>query len=642
MSSIDELFRKPNVAPKRKLEDPTTTFSRGQPSKSAKLTNGSSPHSTTLQKQSRSPPRTATFEDEPPAEDEDDDMEAGPALPPDEEDNDEPGDDDEGRFFGSGVTDSEKQAMGILDQNDPSAADGDEAEETIDLTWLKRTALSFERKINKNAELRAKYADDPLKFMTSEAELDAEIKTMSLLSEYPALFADLVKSGSLNSLAQLLTHENPDIAISVVQMLEELTDEDTSATPEQWNTLTNALFDSDIVDLLISNLSRLDEANSEADRDAVYHIFAVLENLLSAPSNHDRIGANVALFSTLLKRIRTPDAAARHNVGQNRQYAAELLAILLQTSQTNRERVARQDDGLDTILQLLAPYRNGDPERDSDEEEFVENLFDCLTCLVEDAKAAESFVANEGVELCLIMLREGKLAKSRALKVLDHAMSGAGAVGMCDKLVEAAGLKTVFGLLMKTGKESKGNKSRAEKKGAGAALERESVEHLIGMLASLLRYTPAESPSRIRSLAKFVEKDYEKIERLVGLRTEYRARLARVEAQIEAERKKASSSLDEDERAELEDEWFSRRLDAGLYSLQTLDVVLSWLVAEDDGARKRIQTLLEANDGAGAGLEGLKKSLVDQLAGMDVDAGGGRDQRAIEGREMLEALVRCL
>jgi beta-catenin-like protein 1 len=640
MSSIDELFRKHNAAPKRKLEDPTTTFGRGQPTKSAKLSNGSSPHTATLQKQTRSPPRTATVEDEASAEEEeDDDMEAGPALPPDEEEDDEPGDDEEGRFFGSGVTDSEKQAMGILDQNDPTAADGDEAEETIDLTWLKRTGLSFERKINKNAELRAKYADDPLKFMTSEAELDAEIKTMSLLSEYPALFADLVKSGSLNSLAQLLTHENPDIAISVVEVLEELTDEDTSATPDQWSTLTKVLFDSDIVDLLVSNLSRLDEANSEADRDAVYHIFAVLENLLSAPSNHDTIGANTALFPLLLKRIRTPDATARHNVGQNRQYAAELLAILLQTSHTNRDRVARQDDGLDTILQLLAPYRNGDPERDSDEEEFVENLFDCLTCLVEDAKAAGSFIANEGVELCLIMLREGKLAKSRALKVLDHAMSGAGAVSVCDKLVDAAGLKTVFGLLMKTGKDGKG-KSR-EKKGV-AGLERESVEHLIGMLASLLRYTPAESSSRIRSLAKFVEKEYEKIERLVALRAEYRSRLARVEAQIEVERKKDSQSLDEDERAEVEDEWFSRRLDAGLYSLQTLDVVLSWLVAEDDGARKRIQSLLETNDGGGVGLAELKKSLTDQLAGMDVDAGGSKDQRAVEGREMLEALVRCL
>jgi beta-catenin-like protein 1 len=625
MASVDDLFRGHSTAPKRKFADPTTFFN-----KSAKLANGSSARSSS---RSQLPPPSVEDEEgpAPPPEEEDDDVEAGPTLPPDEDEEEDPdGEDEEGRFFGSGVTDAERQAMNIINANDTDP-DNPDAPETIDLPWLKRTALSFERKINKNAELRAKYADDPLKFVSSEADLDSEIKTLSLLAEYPHLFPDFVKSGSLDSLVSLLAHDNTDIAISAAEVLEELTDEDTSASPSQWTALAKGLSTAGITALLVSNLSRLNETSSDADREGVYHILSILENLQRPtdpplPNNDDP-----ALFTYLLKRIQTPDPPpARANVGQNRQYAAELLAILLQSptnATPNRKSIAEQG-GLDAILQLLAPYRNHDPERDSDEEEFVENLFDCLTCLVADEAPATILLEAEGVELCLIMLREGKLSKSRALKVLDHGMAGDSAVSICNQVVEAGGLKTLFGLLLKTKDKDAATTTAASTKKAGG-LERESVEHLIGILASLLRYTPAESPARVRTLAKFVEKDYEKTMRVIDLRRDSQARLQRVEAQIEKERAASNGAADEDEQAELEDEYLSRRLDAGLFTLQTLDVVLSWLAAEDGGARTKIDQVV--------GLAVLKQSLSEQLSSIDADTEKARDTR-----EVLGALAACL
>ena len=89
------------------------------------------------------------------------------------------------------------------------------------------------------------------------------------------------------------------------------------------------------------------------------------------------------------------------------------------------------------------------------------------------------------------------------------------------------------------------------------------TEHLLGILASLLRSLPGDSTPRIRTLAKFVEKNYEKIERLVQLRRDYSSKVATVEQEIKRER--ASNSINEEEMA---DEWLSRRLDAGLFSLQ--------------------------------------------------------------------------
>lgn len=133
---------------------------------------------------------------------------------------------------------------------------------------------------------------------------------------------------------------------------------------------------------------------------------------------------------------------------QNKQYSAEILAILLQSSSKNREKFIGLD-GIDLILQLLSQYRKRDPEKDSDEEEYVENLFDCLICLVDEDSGKEKFIEAEGIELAQIMLKEGKFSKPRALRVLDHAFGGVGGGPACERLVEAAGLRTIFGMFMK-------------------------------------------------------------------------------------------------------------------------------------------------------------------------------------------------
>ena len=408
----------------------------------------------------------------------------------------------------------------------------------------------------------------------------------------------------------LLAHENTDIAIAVCELLEELTDEDSGAEEEQWKVLVDAMMESDVIDLLISNLSRLDESN-ETDRSGVYHVLSVIENLLSESKATEGFGANKKMLDWLKERIAKPDAEARAKVGQNRQYAAEILAILLQGNEKNRQRFAEMD-GMDTLLQLLSAYRKRDPEKESDEEEFVENLFDCLVAVVKDTTGAEKFLENEGVELCLIMLREGKLSKLRALRVLDHALGGqqAGIVG--DRFIEAAGLKTVFGMFMKSKKQ-----------------DRETNEHIIGIFASLLRYLPADSAPRIRLLAKFVEKKYEKIGKLAELKQEYSVRVDAVDTEIKAERQGLSQEVIED----LEPEWLSRRFDAGLFTVQTLDVIMAWLAAEDDGARQKLEQLL-TKSGTSA-LNVLQESLREQLDGLDPDTGK-------ETKEMLEALLRCL
>ncbi|KAL2222331.1 DNA-directed RNA polymerase II 138 kDa polypeptide [Thermoascus aurantiacus ATCC 26904] len=160
--------------------------------------------------------------------------------------------------------------------------------------------------------------------------------------------------------------------------------------------------------------------------------------------------------------------------------------------------------------------------------------------------------------------------------------------------------------------------------------ENETIEHLLGIFSSLLRLLPGGSAPRIRTLAKFMEKDYEKIERLVKLRRDYTARLAPVEQAIERERK----ALSKEDQEALAAEWLSRRFDAGLFSLQMIDVILAWLVAEDDGAKKKIVSLLADRD---EDLSLIRGTLQEQMEGLGDEEPGERDLK-----DMLSTLMQFL
>ncbi|KAF5026377.1 hypothetical protein F66182_1505 [Fusarium sp. NRRL 66182] len=581
MASVDDIFKSSGISSKRKLDpirDPNEIY------KSAKLSaDGSDRH--------------ARVDDAP--QDDDDDMEAGPAPPPADDQDfgpELPPDDDEGRFFGGGITKQESEILDYVDE-----ADAGKAPDKIDAAWLRKTALNFEKRINKNAELRAKFEDEPQKFIASEADLDADIKGLSLLSEHPELYPEFVKTGCVASLVSLLAHENTDIAIDAIEIMGELTDEDVAAEDEQWNGLVDAMMDADLLGLLVSNFSRLNE-DDESDLNGIYHALGVIENLCSRQSAAERVGEDEKLLQWLLQRIQRKE----DTVSQNKQYAAEILAILSQTAVSNRAQLINLD-AVDLLLQLVAPYRRRDPDKGGEEEEYMESIFASLTCLADEVEGKAKFIEAEGVELCLIMLKEGKKSKPPSLRLLNHAAGGNAGVEVCQKIVEAGGLKTLFTLFMKT-------------------QDHRLAEHLVEIFASMLRLLPANSAERIRTLAKFVEKDYEKISKVIKFRRDYVARLSLVEQQNDAE--KAVTTEDDRETAELE--WLSRRIDAGLFTLQTIDAVLAWLVAEDTGAARKIRQVLAERDEE---VSVIGRTLKEQLDGLDTT----KENQDL--RDMLSTLV---
>lgn len=580
MADIDSLFKKPGLpGVKRKFEaqaNPAEIY------KSVKLTSD---------RDAKGIERNATVEN-----DEGNNGLAGPELPQDEE-VPEP-EDEEGRFFGSGVTRDTADVLDFIEERDKE----EYTPEKIDSAWLRRLALNFEKKISRNAELRAKFEDDPQKFMSSEADLDADVKGLSVLSDHPELYEEFAKLGCVASLVNLVAHENTDIAIDAIEIIAWMTGEDVQAEQSQFDALVDALFEADLANLLVQNLDRLDDSN-EADVGGVYDSLNIVENLAYNAAGAEKLVQGSTLLTWLLQRIQKVESS----VSGNKQYAAEVLAILQQSSMNNRASFATLG-GVDILLQLLSAYRKRDPAKGTEEEEFVENLFDCLTCVTETEAGKSKFVEAEGVELCLIMLREAKFSKTRALRVLNHAVNGFNGTSVCERLVKVAGLKTLFATFMKSPDQA-------------------TTEHALGIFAAMLRRLPGDSAPRIRTLAKFMEKNYEKLGKLVKIRHHYAARLQPVDSQIRQDR----MGLSPDEAEARADDWLSRRLEAGLFCLQTTDLILAWLSAEDAGAGKYISDALAERDES---VGDVKKSLTEMLSGV-------KDAKSEE--EMVEAdMLRTL
>lgn len=337
----------------------------------------------------------------------------------------------------SNDNDSDNFDLSLLEVAEKSQKES--AVEVLDLRTLKKLVLSFERRYKENIEARLKYPDQPERFADSEIELHQELQKLKLLAGGPELYPDLVNLNTIPSILGLLSHDNTDIAIDVVQLLQDLTDEDVlEDNDEPARVLVDALIENNVLELLVQNLQRLSDTDPD-EMSAVYNSLATIENLIEVkPAVAELVCERTKILRWLLGKIKVRE------FDSNKQYASEILAILLQNSTANQKRLG-QMNGVDVVLQAVAMYKSKDP-KSSDEEEMVENLFDCLCCLLMPLENKERFVKAEGVELMIIIMKQKKSAYGSAIRALDFAMTKYPPA--CERFVDVLGLKTAFAAFM--------------------------------------------------------------------------------------------------------------------------------------------------------------------------------------------------
>ncbi|CAG8532100.1 2926_t:CDS:10, partial [Racocetra fulgida] len=439
------------------------------------------------------------------------------------------------------ISDEQKRILDLVDQVDV------EEPEALDVAGVRKMILKLEKAITKNQELRVKFSDDPTKFMESEADLDEGIKHLLTLTEVPDLYSQVVQMGAIPSIVSLLSHENTDIAIDVVELLNELTDEDVVAENDE-----------DAMKVFIDslNLSRLNEEESN-DKQGIFNTLGIIENFTSFdPTLSEKLVKDTNMLQWILTRIKVK------SFDSNKQYCSEILAILLQSSR--------------------------DP-KDADETEMMENFFDALCSALAEPEIKQKFLEGEGVELMLIMM------KMRSIKVLDYALSTPEGANSCERFVEIFGLKTLFSTFMRKGlkKFKKNYKSFSE-------AEEEGINVIVNL--------PQNSEHRLRLFGKFVESDLEKVDRLLEMRENYEFKVSTVDKEIEEEKEALEDDEIDDETL---DEIYLRRLSAGLFTLQLIDLTIAWICYEEPMIKERVTILLNRT---GRSIANVKTVLEDFIS----------------------------
>ncbi|XP_069740734.1 beta-catenin-like protein 1 [Narcine bancroftii] len=456
--------------------------------------------------------------------------------------------------------------------------ENDEAE-PLDESSVKKMILTFEKRAYKNQELRIKFPENPEKFMESELDLNDIIQEMHVIATMPDLYHLLVELNAVQSLIGLLGHENTDVSIAVVDLLQELTDIDTLHESEEGaEVLIDALLEGQVVALLVQNLERLDETVKE-EADGVHNTLAIIENLAEFRPEMCTEAAQQGLLQWMLKRIK-----AKIPFDANKLYCSEILAILLQNNDVNRELLGDQE-GIDVLLQQLSLFKRHNPST-NEELEMMENLFDSLCSCLMLSSNRDRFLKGEGLQLMNLMLREKKMSRASALKVLDHAVIGPEGSDNCHKFVDILGLRTIFPLFMKTPKKMK----------KSGMTEKEHEEHVCSILSSMLRNLKGQQ--RTRLLNKFTENDCEKVDRLMELHFKYLEAVQIADKKIEGEKHdmvRQGEIIDDD----MEDEFYLRRLDAGLFILQ----LVCYIMVESCNAgisqiRQRVHQILNMRGGS--------------------------------------------
>jgi len=429
---------------------------------------------------------------------------------------------------------------------------------TMDEAGIKKTLLSFEKKTTRNQELRIKFPDQPEKFMESEMELNDALQDMKAVATVPSLYPVLVELNVVPSILGLLNHDNTDISVGVVDLLQELTDVDTLTESEDGaNALIEALVERQVCSLLVNNLDRMDE-NVKEEAEGVHNTLAILENIAEFQPELSKDIAEAGFMAWLVKKLKV-----KVPFDDNKLYASEVLSILLQNEPANRLLFGNME-AMDSMLQQLAYYKRHDPAV-AEEVELMENLFDCLCSLMLEVTNRERFLKGEGLQLMNLMLREKKKSRSGALKVLSHALNGMEGIDNCIKFIDILGLRTLFPLFMKTPKRSKR---------AGVSAE-EHEDHVISILASLFKNVTSTNnglKQRERLLAKWTENDHEKVDRLMEVHDKY---LAKVEESDKAiDREVRMMAKDPEQEPLTDEEIYLKRLDGGLFCLQQIDYII--------------------------------------------------------------------
>jgi beta-catenin-like protein 1 len=361
----------------------------------------------------------------------------------------------------------------------------------------KKLVLALEKKMQANAQARIKYAGDAPKFIDTESDLYEQVVGMQVIVNNPSLIPEILDSNCTNIMIQLLDHENSDISLAVIEWFRDIYDGEIleEVDEQQVANMVERAKSCQVFQAIVANLSRFNE-NVDDDAKAVYSSMEFFECMFDLdPSFVEYAGKESDLIQWLLKRLLEKPKLVRDD---NRQYASEILSIMVQDC-TSNQRICAGNGGMDMILKAISYFRKADPVTENDKE-AQQNIFITLRALLLVPENCAIFVHSEGIQLMLMIIRRTpSIFAIPALKVITFA--AASGELCCNSIVEASGLSVLFPIFTSPAILCAGKVNKVSE----ISQINESVSSI---LCSLLRFCKDEK--LVRVVNKFREESYAK------------------------------------------------------------------------------------------------------------------------------------
>jgi beta-catenin-like protein 1 len=502
----------------------------------------------------------------------------------------------------------------------------------LDLSGARLILVRFSKAVQKNSELRTRYADDPMKFMESEIALDEACSALTSLSSSPAFYPLLLEEHAgertIDTLCTLLlSHENIDVSIDALKLLHELIDAEELSTGDE----ELEPFIAHITDIfpttIVRALARFPNEHEKNFADAVTHILAIIENLtdLQPKEVSEKLVQSSTIVEWIMQRLK------QDSFNANKLYASEVLSILLtNVGVSGQEKLGKEvmkGAGMKNLIKYIAKYRKADPSND-EETEYVENLFDILCLSLHNhLENQQRFAAHDGIQLMLTMIRRNTYAKSAAFKAIDYGVLGC--TKNCETLIDESGLKSIFGQYMfnPTTKKERADQTANEL-------------HLLEIISQLFLHTTDVRYLRLRR--KFEEQGFIKVDRTVELLVKYQTRVDDAEAKHRSEKNGAggaAAAASSSSTAEDDVSVYDRQTDHGLTHVEQASIILAFLATSGDAPlRSRVEQNLHQQDLA---LKDLSKTLTRYVSmmGETTEAANAEQERQ---KAILSALASML
>jgi beta-catenin-like protein 1 len=495
------------------------------------------------------------------------------------------------------------------DAGDVGVDDNEDAVDVPDMSTMQALLVSFEKRITLNLQQRSKFMNEPEKFMNSEIDLSVDIGRLSAAAANPELLSMIIQADSIKSILGCVTHDNIDISIQTIKLLLEITEPTSLLEIEENGDLFLSSFLKDHgLELIVHNLSRLDDEGNADYEQCFHNTLGIIENLIEL---NDTVALAVTERTHILKYLL--ERLTKKPYSDNKLYCSEILSILLQSDSIIPIKLCNIPDmnGMDTLLQAIAVYKKAEVES-IDEKEIIENLFLSLQTILLEKENQAKFVTCEGFELMIRILKEAKYAAICSIKSINYALIDNPAA--CAKLIDVGGLKYIFPILSGKGLP------KGEKKSHQLSIE-EDIISIMSQLAQHL-YGNQTNDCATRLLLKFIENDYEKFKKCVDYYTKYRSKLAITELHIQETIEMLSGDSSKQEEYEsfvTVENIYLTRLEGGLYVMQQLVVILIYVLIYSSSTDTLVAYIDSKLSEDGANCSEILEIIREMIDNMDVN-----------------------